>query len=169
MQTTKRHKKHKLIWQIHLCLLCFLCLFVATVTAQAKGRPEIFGVSLMMSREVAQTKLKAIGRLEKEERKRQEVWAVNDRRVSHILVGYDAEYRVRYITAIARAGGPGIRYQEVVDVKHAQRVNYQGNYKFTLEARRGQVAYVTIAHGRDPQYLESYSVKKVDPNEKEID
>jgi len=167
MHATKRHKRHGTIWRIHLFLLCFLCLFVAT--AEAKGRPEILGVSLMMSREVAQARLKTIGRLEKEERKRQEVWAVNDRRVSHILVGYDTDYRVRYITAIARAGGPRIRYQEVVDVKHAQRVNYQGNYKFTLEARRGQVAYVTIAHGRDPQYLDSYSVKKVDPNEKEID
>ena len=166
MLATKRHKKHKrhkTIWLIHLCL------FVATSTAEAKGRPEILGISLTMSREVAQARLKAIGRLEKEERKRQEVWAVNDRRVSHILVGYDTDYRVRYITAIARTGGPRIRYQEVVDVKHAQRVNYQGNYKFTLEARRGQFAYVTIAHGRDPQYLDSYSVKKVDPNEKEID
>lgn len=146
-----------------------LCLLVATFTAEAKGRPEILGVSLTMSRDAAQARLKTIGRLEKEERKRQEVWAVNDSRVSHVLIGYDAEYRVRYITAIARAGGPRIRYQEVVDVKHAQRVNYQGNYKFTLEARRGQLAYVTIAHGRDSQYLESYSVKKVDPNEKEID
>ncbi|HKS09570.1 MAG TPA: hypothetical protein VJS13_08500 [Pyrinomonadaceae bacterium] len=122
-----------------------------------------------MSRETAQARLKTIGRLEKEERKRQEVWAVNDPRVSHLLIGYDTDYRVRYITAIARASGPRIRYQEVVDVKHAQRVNYQGNYKFTLEARRGQIAYITVAHGRDPQYLESYSVKKVDPNEKEID
>ncbi|HXQ70673.1 MAG TPA: hypothetical protein VN844_09310 [Pyrinomonadaceae bacterium] len=138
-------------------------------TVEAKGRPEILGVSLGMTREATQQRLKTIGRLEKEERKRQEVWAVNDPRISHILVGYDTDYRVRYITAIARAGGPRIRYQEVVDVKHAQRVNYQGNYKFTLEARRGQVAYVTIAHGRDPQYLDSYSVKKVDPNEKEID
>ena len=151
-----------------LITLCML-LTVAAVAVEAKGRPEIFGVSLGMSREATQQRLKTIGRLEKEERKRQEVWAVNDARVSHILVGYDPEYRVRYITAIARVGGPRIRYQEVVDVKHAQRVNYQGNYKFTLEARRGQVAYVTIAHGRDPQYLESYSVKKVDPNEKEID
>ena len=158
---------HKLIWQIHLCLLYFLCLFVAP--AEAKGRPEILGVSLSMSRETAQARLKTIGRLEKEERKRQEVWAVNDPRVSHLLIGYDTDYRVRYITAIARASGPRIRYQEVVDVKHAQRVNYQGNYKFTLEARRGQIAYITVAHGRDPQYLESYSVKKVDPNEKEID
>jgi hypothetical protein len=124
-----------------------------------------------MSREAALARLKAIGRLEKEERKRQEVWAVNDARVSHLLVGYDAEYRVRYVTAIARAGGPRIRYQDVVDVKHAQRTNNQGNYKFTLEvdARRDRFAYVTIAHGRDPQYLESYSVKRIDPNEKEID
>jgi hypothetical protein len=124
-----------------------------------------------MSREAALARLKAIGRLEKEERKRQEVWAVNDARVSHLLVGYDTEYRVRYVTAIARAGGPRIRYQDVVDVKHAQRTNNQGNYKFTLEvdARRDRFAYVTIAHGRDPQYLESYSVKRIDPNEKEID
>src|ERR1700752_538710 len=150
------------------CLLLVVSVYTI-VAVEAKGRGEIMGVSLGVSREAAQQRLKAIGRLEKEERKRPEVWAVNDPRVSHILIGYDPEYRVRYITAIARAGGPRIRYQEVVDVKHAQRSNYQGNYKFTVEARRGQFAYVTIAHGRDPQYLDSYSVKRVDPNEKEID
>jgi hypothetical protein len=72
-------------------------------------------------------------------------------------------------TREAGAKAARIRYQEVVDVTHAQRTNYQGNYKFTLEARRGQFAYVTIAHGHDPQYLDSYSVKQVDPKEKEID
>lgn len=155
----------------------FLTLFVVlglgslAAVAEAKPRPEIMGVALSMSREVAQARLKTIGRLEKEERKRQEVWAVNDPRISHLLVGYDTEYRVRYITAIARNGGPRIRYQEVVDVKRAERSNTQGNYKFTVEvaARRGQFAYVTIVHGRDPQYLDSFSVKRVDPNEKEID
>lgn len=144
---------------------------IAFATAEAKPRPEILGVSLSMSHEAALARLKSIGRLEKEERKRQEVWAVNDARVSHLLVGYDTEYRVRYITAIARVDGPRIRYQEVVDVKRAERSNYQGNYKFTREvgASRGRLAYLTIAHGRDPQYLDSYSVKRVDPNEKEID
>jgi hypothetical protein len=152
-------------------LILFLLLTLTAFAAEAKGRPEIMGVSLSMSREAAQARLKTIGHLEKEERKRQEVWAVNDPRISHVLVGYDTDYRVRYITAIARAGGPRIRYQEVVDIKHAQRSNTQGNYKFTLEvsARRGQLAYVTIVHGRDPQYLDSFSVKRVDPNEKEID
>ena len=155
-----------------LVIASLLLAVVAFATAaEAKPRPEIMGISLSMSREAVQSRLKSIGRLEKEERKRQEVWAVNDARVSHLLVGYDPEYRVRYVTAIARVGGPRIRYQEVVDVKHAQRSNNQGNYKFTLEvdARRGGPAYLTIAHGRDPQYLESYSVKRIDPNEKEID
>lgn len=153
-----------------LITLCML-LLVGAFAVEAKGRPEILGVSLGISREAAQAKLKTFGRLEKQERKRQEVWAVDDPRVSHILIGYDPEFRVRYITAIARASGPRIRYDEVVDVKHAQQVNYQGNYKFTVEtgARRGHFAYVTIVHGRDPQYLESYSVKRVDPKEKEID
>ena len=156
-----------------LTLIVFLLLAVGafTAVAEAKPRPEIMGVALSMSREAAQARLKTIGRLEKEERKRQEVWALNDPRISHLLVGYDTEYRVRYITAIARNGGPRIRYGEVVDVKHAERTNTQGNYKFTVEvaARRGQFAYVTIVHGRDPQYLDSFSVKRVDPNEKEID
>jgi hypothetical protein len=151
-----------------------LALLVALValgsaTVHAKVRPEIMGISLEMSREAAQARLKAIGQLEKEDRKRQEVWAIKDRRISHLLVGYDAEYRVRYVTAIARTDGPRIRYAEVANLKTAQRLNNQGNYRFTWEvpARRGQFAYVMIAHGRDPQYLDSYSVKKV--SEEEID
>ena len=154
-----------------LLTISVLLVMVAFAAADAKTRPQIMGVSLSMSREAALARLKSLGRLEREERKRQEVWAVNDARVSHLLVGYDAEYRVRYVTAIARNGGPRIRYQEVVDVRHAERSNNQGNYKFTLEvdARRGQFAYITVAHGRDPQYLDSYSVKRVDSNEEEID
>ena len=99
------------------------------------------------------------------------VSAEHDHKAFAVNPNPDTEYRVRYITAIARNGGPRIRYQEVVDVKRAERSNTQGNYKFTVEvaARRGQFAYVTIVHGRDPQYLDSFSVKRVDPNEKEID
>lgn len=148
--------------------ILIVCLFVAavgfTAAAQARPRAEILGVALNMTRDDARARLKSLGRLEKEERKRQEVWAVNDPRISHLLVGYDTDFRVRYVTAIARAGGPRIRYQEIADLKHAQRLQHQGNYKFTWEvgARRGQAAYVMIAHGRDPQYLDTYSVKKVD-------
>src|SRR5687767_961689 len=150
-----------------LCLLLAVAAFATA--AQAKLRPEIMGVSLSMSRDDARARLKSLGSLEKEQRKRQEVWAIKDPRISHLLVGYDTEYRVRYVTAIARANGPRIRYDEVAEIKNAQRVNTQGNYKFTWQvaARSGQFAYLLIAHGRDPQYLESYSIKRLE--QKEID
>ena len=152
---------------LSVCLL--LAISAVASVASGKLRPEIMGIALGMSRDDAQVRLKSIGSLEKEERKRQEVWALRDPRISHLLVGYDEEFRVRYVTAIARQGGPRIRYQEVADLKHAQRKENQGAHKFTWEvaARRGQFGYVMIARGRDPQYLDSYSVKKLD--QKEID
>lgn len=146
------------------CGLLFLLVCVPATAAPVKPKPEIMGISLGMSRDDARARLQSLGTLEKEARKRQEVWALKDQRISHLLVGYDTSFRVRYVTALARAGGTHIRYDEVADIKTAQRTNTQGNYKFTwqVSARAGQPAYILIAHGRDPQYLESYSVKKVD-------
>lgn len=151
--------------------VCVLLLGVGVSASAAPGkpRPEIMGIALGMSREDAQARLKSLGSLEKEDRKRQEVWAIKDPRVSHLLVGYDMEYRVRYVTAIARAGGIRIRYQDVADLKKAEQVHSQGIHKFTWEVaeRRGQFAYVMTARGRDATYLDSYSVKKL--GEEEID
>jgi hypothetical protein len=150
-------------------LSVFLLLTVGVLASAApvRPRPEIMGISLDMSRDAARARLKAIGNLEKEERKRQEVWAVKDSRISHLLVGYDADNRVRYVTALARTDGPRIRYQEVADLKSAQQSHTQGNHKFTWEvaARRGHIGYLLIARGHDPQYLDSYSVKKLDQEE----
>lgn len=142
---------------------------VCAVVSAATPRPEIMGVSLGMSRADARARLQSIGSLERETRKRQEVWAIKDDRVSHLLVGYDPEFRVRYVTAIARTKGPRIRYDDVADLESARREENQGNYKLTwqIAARSGHSAYLVIAHGHDPQFLESYSVKKVE--QKEVD
>ena len=162
--------------RLSVCLLIIIAALttLATLTTSAssayvKLRPEIMGIALGMSRDEARARLNSIASLEKEQRKRQEVWAVKDPRISHLLVGYDADYRVRYVTAIARTGGPRIRYTEIADLKTAHTEHNQGNYRFTWEMteRRGQFPFVMIAHGRDPQYLDSYSIKKLD--EKEID
>ena len=144
-----------------------LVISILVSAAPARPRPQIMGISLEMSRDDARARLQSIGSLEKEDRKRQEVWAVKDPRISHLLVGYDADYRVRYVTAIARTDGPKIRYQEVADLKSARRAVVQGNHKFTweIEGRRGHEAFILIARGHDPQYLDSYSVKKADQEE----
>ena len=148
-------------------LSLLLVISVLVSAAPARPRPEIMGISLDMRRDDALARLKSIGSLEKEQRKRQEVWAVKDPRISHLLVGYDAENRVRYVTAIARTDGPRIRYQDVADVKSAQRSVTPNNHKFTweIEGRRGQSAFVLIARGHNAQYLDSYSVKKKDQEE----
>jgi hypothetical protein len=148
-------------------ILLLLAIGVLASAASARPRPEIMGISLDMSRDDARARLRSIGSLEREERKRQEVWAVKDPRISHLLIGFDADYHVRYVTAIARADGPRIRYQEIADLKSAQSSNAPGNHKFTweVESHRGKAAFIIIARGHDPQYLDSYSVKKADQEE----
>ena len=135
---------------------------ISVSAAPAQPRPEIMGISLDMKRDDARARLQSFGKLEKEQRKRQEVWAVKDARISHILVGYDTDYRVRYVTAIARTDGPRIPYQELGEVKSAQHSITPGNHKFTWQvaARRGQAGFIIIARGHDSQYLDSYSIKK---------
>ena len=150
-----------------LSLTLLLVISALVSAAPARPRPEIMGISLDMKRDQALARLKSIGSLEREARKLQEVWAVKDSRISHLLVGYDADGRVRYVTAIARTDGPRIRYHEVADLKSAQRSEVQGNHKFTweIEERRGQSGFIIIARGKDSQYLDSYSVKKKDQEE----
>ena len=150
-----------------LSLSLLLVIGILASAAPARPRAEIMGITLDMKRDDVRARLQTIGSLEKEARKRQEVWAVKDSRISHLLVGYDPEYRVRYVTAIARTDGPRIRYQEVADLKSAQRSVTPGNHKFTwdVEGRRGQSAFIIIARGHDSQFLDSYSVKKKDQEE----
>ena len=151
-------------------LLLLLELMAIPAMASVAGKspsPEVLGIRLSMSQKEAHARMKRKGSLEKEERKRQEVWALSDRRVSHLIVGFDPDYRVRYVTAIARTGGPRIRYSEVGDLKTAEQTSNQGNYKFTwkVASRRGHLAYIVVAHGRDPLHLDSYSVKRLDAEE----
>jgi len=152
---------------LNLCLLLIVIVSVPVVVFAGTPQPEIMGISLGMSRADARARLQSIGSLERETRKRQEVWTIKDARISHLLIGYDPDLRVRYVTAIARTDGPRIRYEDVADVQSAQREQNQGNYKLTwqISSRSGHSAYQLIAHGRDPRFLESYSVKKIDEKE----
>jgi hypothetical protein len=154
-----------------LSLLLIVIVGVSASVFMAAPKPEIMGISLGMSQADARLRLESIGTLERDARKRQEVWAVKDERISHLLVGYDAEFRVRYVTALARTGGPRISYEEVGDLKTAQRAENQGNYKLTWQVgqRVGRFGYEMIAHGHDAKYLDSYSLKKIADEEGEID
>ncbi|HZI18103.1 MAG TPA: hypothetical protein VEY09_05850 [Pyrinomonadaceae bacterium] len=135
--------------------------------AAAKGqepKPEVLGIRIGMSVEEARARLGKMGRLEKEERKQQEIWALDsDRSFSYLIVGFDKAYKeVRYVTAKAREGGRAVRYSEVLDIEGAQKIVSPPKYEYVCEvaAKGDSPAYTVIAQGRDPQVLTYFSVKK---------
>ena len=146
------------------CLL--LLLLAAACSTPVEPKPEILGVRLGMSREEAHARLQEIGKLEKEERKQQEVWRLTaDPSYSHLMVAYNKEYTaVRYVTAVANEQGRRVRYAEVVDLKSAREDATPASRSYTQEvpARAGQPGFVAKAIGADPTYLKYYSVEKAD-------
>lgn len=139
------------------------CPATRVLNTGAEPRRELLGLSLDMSKQAAQRRLKELGQLEREERKRQEVWKVRDPHFAYVLVGFDGEERLRYVTALARADGTRLRYREVGDLKHARSVGATGNYHYIWElpARDKQPRIQVIVRGTDAEYLSSYSLKKV--------
>ncbi len=147
-------------------VLCCLILLAAACGAGSEPKPEILGVRLGMSREEAYVRLRNIGKLEKEERRQQEVWKLTgDSPYSHLIVAYNKEYTsLRFITAVANEDGRRVRYDDVIDTNKARRTGAGNSITYTLEvpSRGNQPGYVVKAIGNDPQYLKYYSIEKID-------
>jgi hypothetical protein len=135
-----------------------------TSAARPEPEPEILGIRIGMSADEAHARLRKLGRLEKEERKQQEVWVLGaDARFAYLIVGFDKGYgQVRYVTAKAREGGTRVRYNEVLELEGARRIVAPPKYEYIREvaAKGERPAYLVIAQGSDPQVLTYYSVKK---------
>lgn len=158
---------------VTVCTVCCLLLLAAACSAAGGPKPEILGVRLGMSREQAHARLQEIGKLEKEERKQQEVWRLNDDpSYSHLMVAYDKEHAsVRYVTAVANEQGRRVPYADVVSLGSARLDSTQANRTYTQELpeRDGQPGFVAKAIGTDPTYLKYYSIKRSDSGGEEED
>ena len=130
---------------------------------------SIVGLRLNMNERTATQILNKMGRKEREEgeeeEEREEVWAIKHEQFSHVVVGYD-EKGVRYITAVANASAASrMRYTDVADTAQAeQRGDPQRNnfhYAWTLEANGKTPKMLVVARGRDPQFLETFSLKRL--------
>jgi hypothetical protein len=135
-----------------------------TETGAASLQDNVLGLRIGMSRNDVHRRLKRIGILEREERGRQEVWKLGrESRFAFMLVGFDADFRVRYVTAIAGEGGRRMRYSELGPIKDARAENANGAYtRYTWEIKpdKKRAGYFLIAEGRDPEYLKSFSIKR---------
>jgi hypothetical protein len=154
-----------------MLLVCLLTLAAgaalpAAAAAPEEPEPEVLGIRIGMSMEEAHARLSKMGRLEKEERKQQEVWALSgDERFAFLIVGFEKQSRrVRYVTAKARETGKRVRYAEVLDLKEARQTTSPPRYEYVREvaARGAQPRFAVILLGSSPEVLTYYSVKKLD-------
>lgn len=148
-------------------LVTLTLLLLLAIPGQVSGRSlqdNVLGLRIGMSREDVHRRLQRMGTLEREERGRQEVWTLaREPRFASLLVGFDADFRVRYVTAIAREGGRRMRYSDLAPIKDARAENANGAYtRYTWEFKPGKkrAGYFLIAEGRDPEYLKSFSIKR---------
>lgn len=158
--------------------------FVLTSGASARvniPKPEVLGIRLEMPMASAYARLKKLGRRDKQTRKLQEVWTINDPRFSQIIIGFNPERRVRYVTAVAREGGRRVRYSEIGKLDSAKQTGGQFYYRYVWvsegaeagereerkegERKGGRSGYTVTAQGRNAEYLDSFSVKKMNVGE----
>src|SRR5262245_29600684 len=152
-----------------LFALLYVCALSLAASSSEEGRtspiplPEILGIRLAMTYPAAHAQLGKIGQLQKEE-EGQEVWRLlGDKHYQFLIVGFDGERRVRYVTALADPNGTPMKYEEVGDLAKAGRTGEAGNLTFTWkgEDKKGKLEYLAIAKGKDPQRLSSFSVKRL--------
>jgi hypothetical protein len=132
----------------------------------AKTASDVLGIRVGMSKKDADNRLQKLGKLEKDERKQQQVWALtNDPHYSHLIVSFNKQFtEVRFVTAKAKENGSKVSYNDVVDIKKAKQVGATNNYKYVQEvpARGKNPGYVITARGQDSKYLTYFSIEKID-------
>jgi len=144
-------------------LLAFLALSLTVSAAGKQPAPQILGLRLGMAYERAHARLNEIGQFKSED-EGQQVWTLrNDKHYQYLIIGFDRERTVRYVTVIARPDGHPVSYADVGNLADATRTGGAGNLRYTWEAndKKGGFDYLAIAKGKDQRYLNRYAVKRL--------
>jgi len=138
-------------------LLLAAALFVSCASAPPQRAPmsDILGIRLDMPRDTVRASLAATAKLEREERRRHEVWTLNeDSRFASLIIGYTPEWNVRFVTAVAKPEGAAVHYDEVIDLATAEHRVAGETHTYTWKTPR----YFVIAIGK-PERVEYLSLK----------
>jgi hypothetical protein len=139
----------------------------AATAAERELKRDILGIRLAMPKDAVQKRLEEIGKFVRDERKRQHIWEVRDPSFSHLVVGFDANDRLRYVTAVAREDKEAkrVKYTDIGDTNSARQAGDVAinnfNYEWTLTGDKENKAGLVIARGRDADFLSTYSLKAV--------
>lgn len=148
-----------------LCAALLLVVSSSVLADVKEPPPSILGISLGMKEAEARKLLDKLGRLQREERKRQEIWSLtSDPLYASLIIAFDKKQEVRYVTVFTHEGAQKrVRYSELGDVKNARLERIGNNFKYTWDvaSKGGEPRYLVVARGTDAQYLSSYSIKRV--------
>ncbi|HEV7512103.1 MAG TPA: hypothetical protein VGO27_10410 [Candidatus Acidoferrum sp.] len=143
-----------------------LVFLVLSLTASVVGKqpaPKILGLRLGMSCSRAYARLNEIGQFKSED-EGQQVWTLShDKHYQYVIIGFDRDRNVRYVTVLARPDGQPVNYADVGNLADATRSGGEGNLRYTWKAndKKGHFEYLAIAKGKDPRNLTRYAVKRL--------
>jgi hypothetical protein len=141
-------------------------LFFAFVPSWATSRapaPEILGIRLGMDYARAHALLAKLGHFKSED-ERQEVWVLRrDKRYEYLIVGFDRDQAVRYVTVLARPQGVPVDYNSIGDLTDAERAGTTSNVRYIWRPKKrpDSLEYIVIAKGHALHRLTIYSVKRI--------
>lgn len=145
-----------------LVLVAALLLSLTAVGADDPPISDIEGVRLGMSRDAVRSGLASVARLEREERRRHEIWTLDhDPRFASLIIGYTKEWNVRFVTAVAKPDGKAVRYADVLDLAKATHKAAGKTHTYTWVT--GTPPYNVIAIG-GPSRLEYLSIETDQPD-----
>jgi hypothetical protein len=144
-------------------LPAYLLFSVAPLAAARQPAPQILGLRLGMSYDQAHSRLNDIAQFKSED-EGQQVWTLtHDQRYQYVIIGFDRDREVRYVTALVRPNGKPVTYADVGDLVHATRTGGPGNLRYTWRVRDkgGRLEYLVIAKGKDRRHLDRYAIKRL--------
>jgi hypothetical protein len=146
-------------------ILGLACVFATSCTQKpAVSLPtDIVGISIGMPKAEAVKVLTAIGTLEAEAEKKQELWKLNDDpRFAQLAISYDGNDHVRFVSAFPHSEGDRsrLRFSEVGDLASAKAEIMPPHHRYiwTVDGKEGRPAYVVDVYGDNAEYVTQYSI-----------
>jgi hypothetical protein len=144
-----------IVYRAACSTILLLCL---AVPASAKGAPaDLLGLYPGMSDADVQHRLEKIGEVVRGKDRPKQTWKLNDSRYGFLVLRYDEDWKMHWVTAFAREGGRRVRYRDIGDLSLAAHTG-QHFYSWTIPAHPGAGTWTVVARGGDPRYLESVSI-----------
>ena len=126
----------------------------------AEPAVELAGIHIGQPLDQVRQALNGRASFEKED-EGQQVWRVlHDPAMQYLIMGFDRERRVRYITAVAAAGGPPLSCAPLGDAPVPAKAGKAGNGEWLREIHESGMELRVIARGAALDRLTSCSVKK---------